>query len=154
MVHLGVAALRNLALGIKNVQDFDFVDAPSVRAKEMTIRNIQLGAVVVRDDVHELMKEGWDLVKLGIEPHLSKITLKCFHERLGMECLALGAVMGNSSSIFCRVGTVEETLQSDCFKVQFCSKMGISSLCCLFIKSGRLCLGKGKIPSAGKIALM
>ncbi|KAL2528006.1 helicase domain-containing protein/IBR domain-containing protein/zinc finger protein-related [Forsythia ovata] len=125
MVHLGVAVLRILALGITNVQDFDFVEAPSVGAIEMAIRNlIQLGAVVVRDDVHELTKEGWDLVKLGIEPRLGKIILKCFHERLGMEGLVLAAVMANSSSIFCRVGTEEDKLKSDNLKVQFCHQNG------------------------------
>ncbi|KAG5609118.1 hypothetical protein H5410_020399 [Solanum commersonii] len=45
-VHLGVAVLRILALGIKNVHDFDFVDAPSPKAIEMATRNlVQLGAV-------------------------------------------------------------------------------------------------------------
>ncbi|CAI9763564.1 unnamed protein product [Fraxinus pennsylvanica] len=125
MVHLGVAVLRILALGIKNVEDFDFVDAPSVRAIEMATGNlIQLGAVVVRDDAHELTKEGWDLVKLGIEPRLGKIILKCFHERLGIEGLVLAAVMANSSSIFCRIGTEEDKLKSDCLKVQFCHQNG------------------------------
>ncbi|KAG6523356.1 hypothetical protein ZIOFF_013212 [Zingiber officinale] len=45
-VFLGVAVLRILALGIKNVDDFEFVDAPCPRAVEIAIQNIiHLGAV-------------------------------------------------------------------------------------------------------------
>lgn len=124
-VHLGVAVLKILALGIKDVQGFDFVDAPSARAIDMAIRNlIQLGAVVVKNDVYELTAEGRDMVKLGIEPRLGKIILECFRQRLGREGLVLAAVMANSSSIFCRVGTEENKLKSDCLKVQFCHPNG------------------------------
>ncbi|KAL0378965.1 UNVERIFIED_CONTAM: ATP-dependent RNA helicase DEAH12, chloroplastic [Sesamum radiatum] len=124
-VHLGVAVLRILALGIKDVRGFDFVDAPSVRAIDMAIRNlIQLGAIIVKNDVIELTAEGRQMVKLGIEPRLGKIILQCFRQRLGREGLVLAAVMANSSSIFCRVGTVEDKLKSDCLKVQFCHPNG------------------------------
>ncbi|CAI0460536.1 unnamed protein product [Linum tenue] len=37
-VHLGIAVLRILALGIKNISEFDFIDAPSSEAIEMGIR--------------------------------------------------------------------------------------------------------------------
>ncbi|XP_027178653.1 ATP-dependent RNA helicase DEAH11, chloroplastic-like isoform X1 [Coffea eugenioides] len=124
-VHLGVAVLRILALGIKNVQDFDFVDAPSPKAIEMALRNlIQLGAVTQRNILYELTPEGYDLVRLGIEPRLGKIILKCFHNRLGREGIVLAAVMANSSSIFCRVGSEESKLKSDRLKVQFCHQSG------------------------------
>ncbi|KAL3527595.1 hypothetical protein ACH5RR_012251 [Cinchona calisaya] len=124
-VHLGVAVLRILALGINNVQDFDYVDAPSANAIEMALRNlIQLGAVTPQNNTYELTLEGRELVKLGIEPRLGKIILKCFHQRLGREGLVLAAVMANSSSIFCRVGTAENKLKSDRLKVQFCHHSG------------------------------
>uniref|UniRef100_A0A0V0J057 RNA helicase n=1 Tax=Solanum chacoense TaxID=4108 RepID=A0A0V0J057_SOLCH len=125
-VHLGVAVLRILALGIKNVQDFDFVDAPSPKAIEMATRNlVQLGAVTQRDDAsYELTAEGLKLVKLGIEPRLGKMILSCFDQRLGKEGVALAAVMANSSSIFCRVGSEGDKLKSDCLKVQFCHPNG------------------------------
>ncbi|KAK9285234.1 hypothetical protein L1049_024423 [Liquidambar formosana] len=120
-VHLGVAVLRILALGIMNVQGFDFVDAPSAKAIDMAIRNlIQLGAITLKHDVFELTEEGRYLVKLGIEPRLGKLILNCFRYRLGREGLVLAAVMANASSIFCRVGNDEDKLKSDCLKVQFC----------------------------------
>ncbi|PSS29226.1 ATP-dependent RNA helicase [Actinidia chinensis var. chinensis] len=124
-VHLGVAVLRILALGIKNVLEFDFVDAPCAEAIDMAIRNlVQLRAVTLKDDALELTDDGHDIVKLGIEPRLGKIILDCFHHQLHREGVILAAVMANASSIFCRVGTSEDKLKSDCLKIQFCHSDG------------------------------
>ncbi|MBA0551859.1 hypothetical protein Golob_022720 [Gossypium lobatum] len=124
-VHLGVAVLRILALGVKKVQSFDFVDAPSSKAIDMAIRNlIQLGAIVENNGVFELTEEGRYLVKLGIEPRLGKLILSCFHYGLCREGLVLAAVMANASSIFCRVGNDRDKVKADCFKVQFCHRDG------------------------------
>lgn len=124
-VHLGVVVLRILALGVKHVQDFDFVDAPSTEAIETALRNlIQLGAVTLKDDVYELTLEGRKLVKLGIEPRLGKLILQCFDHLLGKEGLVLAAVMANSSSIFCRIGTDQRKSMSDRLKIQFCHPSG------------------------------
>lgn len=124
-VHLGVAILKIIALGMKDVQEFDFVDAPSAGSIDMAVRNlIQIGAIVVKNDAVELTSEGREIVKLGIEPRLGKIILRSFRQRLGKEGLVLAAVMANSSSIFCRVGTEEAKLKSDCLKIQFCHPTG------------------------------
>lgn len=124
-VHLGVAVLRILALGIKNVQEFDFVDAPSAKAIEMAIRNlVQLGAVTWNSGVLQLTLEGQWLVKLGVEPRLGKLILGCIHHQLPREGVVLAAVMANASSIFCRVGNDEDKQKSDCLKVQFCHHNG------------------------------
>lgn len=120
-VHLGVAVLRILALGVTNVQDFDFVDAPSSSSIDMAIRNlIQLRAIEKKNDVHNLTPEGWCLVKIGIEPRLGKLILGCFKDGLGREGIVLAAVMANASTIFCRVGSEFDKQRSDCLKVQFC----------------------------------
>ncbi|XP_061375707.1 ATP-dependent RNA helicase DEAH12, chloroplastic-like isoform X2 [Gastrolobium bilobum] len=124
-VHLGVAVLRILALGVKNVQDFDFVDAPSPSSVEMAIKNlIQLGVIQLKNNVHELTHEGKCLVKMGIEPRLGKLILGCFNLGLGREGIVLAAVMANASSIFCRVGNEGDKQRSDCLKVQFCHSDG------------------------------
>ncbi|KAL8151900.1 hypothetical protein V2J09_021708 [Rumex salicifolius] len=124
-VHLGVAVLKILALGMKEVSNFDFVDAPSAEAIDMAIRNlVQLGAVTVKGDVIELSEEGIFMVKLGIEPRLGKLILCCTRERLGKEGLVLAALMANSSSIFCRVGNNAEKFKSDRLKVPFCHRDG------------------------------
>lgn len=120
-VHLGVAVLRILALGVKNVLDFDFVDAPSPSSIEMAIRNlIQLGVIELNNNVHELTYEGRYLVRMGIEPRLGKLILGCFRYGLGREGIVLAAMMANSSSIFCRVGNESDKQRSDCLKLQFC----------------------------------
>lgn len=124
-VHLGVAVLRILSLGIKNIRDFDFIDAPSTEAIDMAIRNlVQLGAVKLNNGNFELTEEGRYLVKMGVEPRLGKLILSCFNYRLGREGIVLAALMANASSIFCRVGTDEEKLKSDNLKVQFCHRNG------------------------------
>ncbi|XAR49478.1 RNA helicase [Bertholletia excelsa] len=124
-VHLAVAVLRILALGIKNIQDFDFVDAPGGEAIDMAIRNlVQLGAATSKNGDLQLTADGHCIVKLGIEPRLGKIVLDCCRHGLYREGVALSAVMANASSIFCRVGTVEDKLKSDCLKVQFCHVEG------------------------------
>ncbi|CAK7354618.1 unnamed protein product [Dovyalis caffra] len=124
-VHLGVAVLRMLALGIKNVLEFDFIDAPSAKSIDMAIRNlVQLGAITLKGGVCELTEEGCYMVKLGIEPRLGKLISSCFHYRLGKEGLVLAAVMANASSIFCRVGSEDDKQKADCLKVQFCHSSG------------------------------
>ncbi|KAL6957544.1 RNA helicase [Sarracenia purpurea var. burkii] len=61
-VHLGVAVRRILALGIKNVREFDFVGAPSSKTIDPAIRNLlQLGDVISKDDTLELTVDGHHL---------------------------------------------------------------------------------------------
>nr|CAD1838129.1 unnamed protein product [Ananas comosus var. bracteatus] len=124
-VHLGTAVLRILALGVKNVHEFEFVDAPSTKAIDTAIKNlVYLGAVVHQDDGFELTDTGRYLVKLGIEPRLGKIILDSFSCGLRKEGLVLAAVMANANSIFCRVGSNEEKYKADCLRVPFCHRNG------------------------------
>lgn len=124
-VHLGIAVLRILALGIKNVQDFDFVDAPDPKAVDKAVQNLtRLGAMVIKDDGFEITETGCHLVKLDIEPRLGKIILDSFGCGLRKEGLILAAMMANSSSIFCRVGSVEDKHKADCLRLPFCHRDG------------------------------
>ncbi|KAJ0265970.1 ATP-dependent RNA helicase DEAH12 [Hirschfeldia incana] len=124
-VHLGVALLRILALGVDNIADFDFVDAPDPAAVAMAVKNlVQLGAVVEKNGILKLTQEGHCLVKLGLEPKLGKLILGCFRHRMGKEGIVLAAVMANASSIFCRVGNLDDKMKADCLKVKFCNHNG------------------------------
>ncbi|KAJ3673417.1 hypothetical protein LUZ60_006791 [Juncus effusus] len=125
-VHLGTAVLRILSLGVRNVRNFEFVDAPSQQAIETAVKNlIQLGAITSQPDYgHALTLTGQLLVKLGVEPRLGKIILDSFACGLKKEGLVLAAVMANASSIFCRVGSAEEKSKADCLKVPFCHSDG------------------------------
>ncbi|XP_047306916.1 ATP-dependent RNA helicase DEAH11, chloroplastic-like [Impatiens glandulifera] len=124
-VHLGVAVLRIVSMGVKDVLSFDFIDAPDAVAIDKAIQNlIQLEAVSKEDDVLELTDDGKKMVRLGIEPRLCKLILQCFDNRLGKEGVVLAAVTANASTIFCRVGNEEDKHKSDCYKVQFCHRDG------------------------------
>ncbi|KAK8921185.1 hypothetical protein KSP39_PZI020394 [Platanthera zijinensis] len=124
-VHLGVALLRILELGMKNIKDFEFVDAPSPEAIDKAMQNlVQLGAVHSKNNLFELTSIGHKLVRLGIEPRLGKIILDSFYYGLKKEGLVLAAVMANCSSIFCRVGSDIEKRKADCLKVPFCHPDG------------------------------
>ncbi|KAL5992573.1 hypothetical protein ACLOJK_013492 [Asimina triloba] len=125
IVRLAIYVLRIVSLGIEDVRDFDFVDAPSSEAINMAIRNlILLDAITLKNGVLRLTNIGLQLVKLGIEPWLGKVILGCLHYGLGSEGLILAAVMANAGSIFCRVGNEEEKPKSDCLKVRFSHRDG------------------------------
>ncbi|XP_062189516.1 ATP-dependent RNA helicase DEAH11, chloroplastic-like isoform X2 [Phragmites australis] len=124
-VHLGTAVLRILALGVRDVQNFEFVDAPDPEAIDIAVNNLeQLGAIKYKYNGFELTDTGRHMVKLGIEPRLGKIMLDCFSIGLKKEGVVLAALMANSSSIFCRVGTNEEKYRADRLKVPFCHPDG------------------------------
>ncbi|XP_047340224.1 ATP-dependent RNA helicase DEAH12, chloroplastic-like [Impatiens glandulifera] len=125
-VHLGIVVLRIIAMGVKDVLSFDFIDAPNADAIDKAIQNlIQLGAVVsIEEGLLELTGEGKKLVRLGIEPRLGKLILECFYNNLGKEGLVLAAVTANASSIFCRYGNEENKHKSDRYKVKFCHRDG------------------------------
>eukprot|EP01018_Ginkgo_biloba_P028693 Gb_34264 [translate_table: standard] len=124
-VHLGIAILKLLALGVPNLESFDFVQAPTPEAINMAVKNlVQLGAVAYGREGLQLNEVGLKLVKLGVEPRLGKIILDSFSQGLGREGLVLAAVMANAGSIFCRVGTDAEKSKSDRLKVRFCHPDG------------------------------
>ncbi|KAI8531721.1 hypothetical protein RHMOL_Rhmol11G0157400 [Rhododendron molle] len=99
------------------IKSLDFIDALNAIAIDMDIRNlIQLGAVLLKNDVLNLTTDGLKLVRLGIEPWLGKLKFQCFEHRLGKEVLVLVAIMPNANSISCRVGNEEDMLQFDHYK--------------------------------------
>ena len=69
-VHLGISLLKLLALGIQNLESFDFVQAPIHEAISVSIKNlVQLGAVVCGQKVlKKLTESGLNLIKMGVEP--------------------------------------------------------------------------------------
>lgn len=65
---------------------------------------VQLGAIVLNNNVFELTEDGRYLVKLGIEPRLGRLILSSTRHSLAKEVLICAAIMANSSSIFYRIG--------------------------------------------------
>lgn len=124
-VHLGIAILRILALDMKNVQDFDFVDAPNQQAVEKAIQSLlRIGAIVSNPDGFVVTDTGQRILKLDIEPQLAKIVLDSFSCGLRKEGLVLAALMANASNIFCRVGSEDDKHKADCLKLPFCHSNG------------------------------
>ncbi|KMT08595.1 hypothetical protein BVRB_6g138750 [Beta vulgaris subsp. vulgaris] len=123
-VHLGVAALKIMALGVEDVCDFDYIDAPSSEAIDIALRNlVQLGAVTLESGNFKLTDLGQSLVKLGIEPRLGKLILGCF--RLGLK--------------------KEDKLKSDRLKVLFCHQNGdLFTLLSVYKAWEEIPLGKGR----------
>lgn len=66
-------------MGVKDAQNFDFVDAPNPEAINMDVKNFELlGAIKCKTNCFELTDIGRHLVKLGIGTRLEKIMLDCF----------------------------------------------------------------------------
>ncbi|KMZ74084.1 putative ATP-dependent RNA helicase [Zostera marina] len=124
-VHMGISVLKILSLGIKNLNDFELIDTPGLKSIDVAIQNlVRLGAISCKAGVLELTVTGRRMVKLGIEPRLGKIILECQRHNLIKEGIVLAAVMANSSSIFCRVGSNEDKLKADCLRIPFCHPDG------------------------------
>ncbi|KAI3908229.1 hypothetical protein MKW98_029530 [Papaver atlanticum] len=114
-VHLGVAVLRILSVGVTEIQKFDFVDAPTPKAIDRAVKNIiQLGAISIENGVF----------KVTATAAAWKLILDSCHFGLYREGVVLAAVMANASTIFCRVGDEKDKLKSDCFKMKFCHHNG------------------------------
>ncbi|KAL2612119.1 hypothetical protein R1flu_023811 [Riccia fluitans] len=126
-VHLGVAILKLLALGIKEVEHFDFVEAPDPQAIQLALRVLdQLGAVKQHagNGGRCLTRLGWSLVKLAIEPRLGKILLDSIHQGFGQEGLVIAALMSNSGTVFYRSGSEGVKERADRLKMRFCHPHG------------------------------
>lgn len=125
-VHLGLAVLKLLALGIHEPNNFDFVEAPDSQAILLAVRGLeQLGAVKQCDPGRRYLTPlGWKLVRLGVEPRLGKILLECVNQGYGQDGLVIAALMSNSRSIFYRPGSEDLRGRADCLKMRFCHPHG------------------------------
>ncbi|CAM6106789.1 unnamed protein product [Calypogeia fissa] len=124
-VHLGLAVLKLLALGIQEPNNFDFVEAPDKQSILLAIQGLeQLGAVKQSGPGQRLTSLGWELVRLGVEPRLGKILLDSVEQGYGQDGLVIAALMSNSRSIFYRPGSEELKGRADRLKMRFCHPHG------------------------------
>ncbi|KAL3683209.1 hypothetical protein R1sor_001231 [Riccia sorocarpa] len=127
-VHLGVAILKLLALGIKDVENFDFVEPPDPQAIQLALRVLdQLGAVKQASAGiagRSLTRLGWSLVKLAIEPRLGKILLDSQQQGFAQDGLVIAALMSNSGTVFYRSGPEGVKERADRLKMRFCHPHG------------------------------
>ena len=121
-MHLGMAALTLLELGVTNIRGFDFIERPDASALDRALENLlMLGAI---DRAGKLTAEGKEIAKLPLEPRASKIVLMGSGMGCRKEAVALGAMMASAGAVFLRIGTPEEKKLADEAKLKLCHENG------------------------------
>ncbi len=121
-MHLGSAVLNLMALGVRDVTSFDFIEPPDRETLVDSIKTLRmLGALTDQD---ELTLKGQDMSKIPLDPRGACMTLD------GMECgceeeaITLAAVCTFSSNFYIRIGDDENKKLADEKKVRFCREEG------------------------------
>ncbi|XP_022080113.1 ATP-dependent RNA helicase DEAH12, chloroplastic-like [Acanthaster planci] len=121
-VHLGMAALQLLELGVEDVANFDFIEAPDQEATRQAMITLRLlGAV---DKSSKLTPLGKKMATLPLEPRLSKLVLEGVERGLVTEAVVLAALISAPGSIFYRGGSDKDKDTADQLKLKFCHKSG------------------------------
>jgi ATP-dependent RNA helicase DHX8/PRP22 len=116
-VNLGQALLKLMELGIRNPEDFDFVESPPIESIKTAVMELgDLGATC--DGL--LTELGKKMAKIPVDPGLSKFMFEGFEQGVGYEALVLIAVATVNGNVFFRMGTEDEKKAADMKKVEFC----------------------------------
>lgn len=121
-LHLGIAVLKLLELGVEDVETFEFVEPPDREALRQAINSLtMLGAL---DEQGRLTDLGCKMSTLPTEPRLSKMIMVGNETGCLQEALAVAALLSVSANIFYRGITEKDQTYSDKMKLQFCSETG------------------------------
>ncbi len=120
-VHLGIALMKLMELGITDPLSFGFLQSPSCDALHSAMSMLEeLGAVQ-----HQTLTDiGKQMAKLSIEPRLSKLIFRGVEDGIGHECLAIATMTSVGSNVFFRMGNDDEKQQADKLKMRFCNLTG------------------------------
>ena len=120
-VHLGQAVLKLLDLGIEDISQFDFVEAPPLESIELALKSLtSLGAI----ERGALTALGRKIARVPVEPRLAKLIFDGIDQNVGAEAVALAAVATVSGSLFFRMGSDKERELADSRKIRFCHNGG------------------------------
>ncbi|XP_044175028.1 ATP-dependent RNA helicase DEAH12, chloroplastic-like [Acropora millepora] len=120
-VHLGQAVLKLLDLGIEDISQFDFVEAPPQESIELALKSLtSLGAI----ERGALTALGRKIARVPVEPRLAKLIFDGIDQNVGTESVALAAVATVSGSLFFRMGSDKERELADSRKIRFCHNGG------------------------------
>ncbi|KAK2554386.1 ATP-dependent RNA helicase DEAH12 [Acropora cervicornis] len=120
-VHLGQAVLKLLDLGIEDISQFDFVEAPPLESIELALKSLtSLGAI----ERGALTALGRKIARVPVEPRLAKLIFDGIDQNVGAEAVALAAVATVSGSLFFRMGSDKERELADSRKIRFCHSGG------------------------------
>ena len=120
-MHLGMAVLQLLSLGVADIEQFDFVESPPRGALKKAQESLKLlGALDQDGTLNELGKE---MLQLPTEPQLSKALIEGLDRRCGDDIIIAAALMASGHDVFYRGSTDK---RNDCAiqKQEFCQTSG------------------------------
>ncbi|XP_033639552.1 ATP-dependent RNA helicase DEAH12, chloroplastic-like isoform X1 [Asterias rubens] len=121
-VHLGMAALQLLELGVEDVANFDFIQAPDREATQQAMTTLRLlGAVDAADKLTSL---GRKMATFPMEPRLSKLILEGVEKHLTSEAVIIAALISAPGSVFYRGGSDKDKEKADRLKLKYCHDSG------------------------------
>ncbi|XP_071955322.1 uncharacterized protein [Antedon mediterranea] len=122
-VHLGMAVLQLLQLGIQDVKHFEFVQPPQDGAlKEALKMLVFLGAV--SDHSHKLTDLGKKVALLNLEPRLAKLVLTSIENDIAEEGIIVAGLLAAGGNVFYRSGSDVDKRKSDESKLDFSNVHG------------------------------
>lgn len=120
-MHLGLAVLQLLSLGVSDVEKFDFVESPPRSSLMKSFESLQLLRAVEQDGTLNYL--GREMLQLPTEPQLSKALLEGLSRGCGRDVIIVASLMSCGHDVFYR-GTVEKRNECDIQKQQFCQTSG------------------------------
>ena len=120
-MHLGMAVLQLLSLGVTDIEQFDFVESPSRDALNKALETLKL--LDALNDDGTLNGLGEEMLKLPTEPQLSKALLEGLDRGCGGDVIIAAALMSSGHDVFFR-GTVEKRNECAIRKQEFCQISG------------------------------
>ena len=120
-MHLGMAVLQLVSLGVTDVEKFDFVESPPPSALTKARESLRLlGALNPDGTLNHL---GGEMLQLPTEPQLSKALLEGLDRGCGDDVIIAAALMSSGHDVFYR-GTVEKRNECAIQKQEFCQTSG------------------------------
>ncbi|XP_033109101.1 ATP-dependent RNA helicase DEAH12, chloroplastic-like [Anneissia japonica] len=122
-VHLGMAVLQLLQLGIQNVEKFEFVQPPQEGALGEALNMLEfLGAV--GEVSHDLTDVGRQMSSLTLEPRLAKLVLSSIENNMAEEGILVAGLLAAGGNVFYRSGSDVQKRKSDESKLDFSNMLG------------------------------
>ncbi|XP_028412748.1 ATP-dependent RNA helicase DEAH12, chloroplastic-like [Dendronephthya gigantea] len=120
-MHLGMAVLQLLSLGVTDIQQFDFVQSPPADALTKAIESLKMLRALDPDGT--LNDLGKEMLLLPTEPQLSKALLEGLDRGCGNEIIIAAALMSSGHDVFYR-GNLEIRNECAIQKQEFCQTSG------------------------------
>ena len=122
-VHLGMAVIQLLQMGVKEIEKFQFVESPELGAIEQALKSLLLlGAITDNDKT--LTEVGRRMAKLPLEPRVAKMVLEGVKHGVLEDAIAMAALISAPGNVYCEGGSEAERKVADQLKLRFCVEDG------------------------------